>query len=358
MRKSGAIILGKTNTPEFGFSEGSTDNRLGDACRNPWDTTRSTGASSGGNGAALAAGLSPLTTGSDGGGSIRTPSSYCGTYGIKPTLGRVPDFGGVARPAPNPLSQPGPMTRSVKDAAMLLQALAGHDDRDPITLREQPADYVAALDRGIEGMRVAWSPDLGHAAVEPEVVKITAEAARAFEELGATVEEPDIVLEPHKFHPLVLAYCDVAYGFLLEERREELTDSMREWLEAADDVTGADCARSLRYQDELRSQVASLMETYDLLLCPVTPVPAFPLGEPPEEIGGRKVDGVVGLNPFNVFFNLTQQPAASVPCGFTSEGLPVGLHVVGRWGDEVSVLRASAAFEQMRPWADRLPPVS
>ena len=294
MRKSGAIILGKTNTPEFGLSEGSTDNRLGDACRNPWDTTRSTGASSGGNGAALAAGLSPLTTGSDGGGSIRTPSSYCGTYGIKPTLGRVPDFGGMARPAPNPLSQPGPMTRSVKDAAMLLQALAGHDDRDPITLREQPADYVAALDRGIEGMRVAWSPDLGHAAVEPEVVKITAEAARAFEELGATVEEPDIVLEPHKFHPLVLAYCDVAYGFLLEERREELTDSMREWLEAADDVTGADCARSLRYQDELRSQVASLMETYDLLLCPVTPVPAFPLGEPPEEIGGRKVDGVVG----------------------------------------------------------------
>ena len=219
IRGSGAVILGKTNTPEFGVS-GTTENRLGEACRNPWDTERTTGGSSGGAGAALAAGLCPLATGSDAGGSIRIPASFCGVYGIKPTLGRVPRFGGVARPSPHPVSQPGPMALNVRDAALLLQVLAGHDSRDVITLREQPPDYLADLDEGVRGLRVAWSADLGYAAVDPEVARIASEAAGVFEELGAVVEEPDVSIdEPYpRVSPITSANSYAAYGHFLEER--------------------------------------------------------------------------------------------------------------------------------------------
>ena len=359
IRKSGAIILGKTNTPEFGVS-GTTENRLGDDCRNPWDTTRTTGGSSGGAGAALAAGLCPLATGSDAGGSIRIPASFCGVYGIKPTLGRVPRFGGVARPAPNPISQAGPMSLTVRDAALLLQVLAGPDDRDVITLRDQPADYLAGIDDGIEGMRIAWSPDLGYAAVDAEVAEITYRSARAFEELGATVEQPKIEIdEPyHRLTPVVSANLYAAYGHHLDERPGDLSDNARQRIEKGKSQTGADYARALRLSEEIRFQMASLMESYDLLLTPTMAVPAFPIGQRPGNIGGRQVDSDWAFNPFNFVFNVTQQPAASIPCGFSSGGLPVGLHLVGRWGDEVTVLRASAAFERARPWADQHPPVS
>ena len=358
IRSSGAVILGKTNTPEFGVS-GTTENRLGDACLNPWDTTRTTGGSSGGAGAALAAGLCSLATGSDAGGSIRIPGSFCGVYGIKPTLGRVPRFGSIARPSPNPVSQAGPMSRDVRDAALLLQVLAGPDERDVITLREQPPDYLTELDGGVRGLRIAWSPDLGYATVDPEVVRMTSEAARLFEELGAVVEEPALKLDDpyERLRPIGGANSYASYGHFLEERPNELTDYTRESLEEGKQVTGAEYARALRHLEELRFQLSVLMESYDLLLNPTMAVAAFPVGQRPS-IGGSDVDPDRAFNPFNLVFNMTQQPAATVPCGFTSEGLPVGLHIVGRWGDEATVLRASAAFEQVRPWADKRPPVS
>ena len=359
IRGSGAVILGKTNTPEFGVS-GTTENRLGEACRNPWDTERTTGGSSGGAGAALAAGLCPLATGSDAGGSIRIPASFCGVYGIKPTLGRVPRFGGVARPSPNPVSQPGPMTMNVRDAALLLQVLAGHDSRDVITLREQPPDYLADLDEGVRGLRVAWSADLGYAAVDPEVARIASEAAGVFEELGAVVEEPAVSIEePYTLvSPITSANSYAAYGHFLEERPDDLSDHARHTLERGRRVTATDYARALRHLEQLKFQVAELMESYDLLLTPTMAVSAFPIGERPSVIGGRDVDPDWAFNPFNFVFNMTRQPAASVPCGFTEEGLPVGLHVIGRYGDEVTVLRASAALEQARPLAGTRPTVS
>ena len=359
-RKSGAIILGKTNAPEFGIS-GSTENRLGDDCRNPWDTTRTTGGSSGGAGAALAAGLCPLATGGDAGGSIRIPSSFCGVYGIKPTLGRVPRFGGVGRPTPNTVAQNGPMAHTVRDAALFLQVLAGPDDRDAIAIREQAPDYLAQLNGGVKGLRIAWSPDLGYAAVDPEVLKITSEAARLFEELGAVVEESDIEVESpfERLGPAVFnANAYASYGHLLEERPDDLTDYARERLEAGKQVTALDYARSLRQVELLQFQMTVLMESYDLLMTPTMAVPAFPIGQRPAEIGGRRVEPFWAFNPFNAVFNLTHQPAASVPCGFSSDGLPIGLHVVGRKGDEVTVLRASAAFEQVRPWAQHRSPVA
>ena len=359
VRKSGAIILGKTNTPEFGQS-GTTENRLGDDCRNPWDTARTTGGSSGGAGAALAAGLCPLATGSDAGGSVRIPASFCGVYGIKPTLGRVPRFGGVARPAPNPVSQPGPMALTVRDAALLLQVLAGPDQRDVITLREQPPDYVAGLNAGVKGLRFAWSPDLGYAAVDPEVLRVTSEAARVFEELGASVDEPNIDMEEpfSRLGAISSANAYASYGHLLDERPEDLSDYVRGRLEKGRDVTGAEYARALRHLEQLHFQMGTLMERYDLLLTPTMAVPAFPLGERPASIGGRSVEPDWAFNPFNIVFNMTGQPAASVPCGYSAGGLPIGLHLIGRKGDEATVLRASASFEQARPWADRRPPIS
>ena len=178
VKAAGAVILGKTNTPEFGLS-GTTENKLGDACRNPWDTNRTPGGSSGGAAAALASGLCALATGSDGGGSIRIPASFSGVFGIKPSQGRVPRYGGYGYPAANHFSQSGPMSRTVADTALLLQALAGPDPRDPTSMREAPPDFSAGLGQGVAGLRLAWSPDLGYAGVDPEVVRVTESAARS-----------------------------------------------------------------------------------------------------------------------------------------------------------------------------------
>ena len=321
IRRSGAVILGKTNTPEFGMS-GTTDNRLGDDCRNPWDTSRTPGGSSGGAGAAVVAGLCPLATGSDAGGSIRIPASFCGVYGIKPTLGRVPRFGGVARPSPNPVSQPGPMSRTVRDSAMLLQVLAGPDENDVITIREEPPDYVSGLDDGVDGLRIAWSPDLGFAAVDGEVASMTAEAAALFEEAGATVEEVDLCLDDpyNNLDAIPLANGYAAYGHLYEERRSDLSDLVRTRLESGKRVTGAEYARALRYLEQMRRQLELLMDSYDLLMTPTTSVPAFPIGQRPSKVGGREVEADWGFNPFNQVFNMSRQPAASIPCGLTAGG--------------------------------------
>ena len=181
VRAAGAIILGKTNTPEFGLL-GHTQNLLGDHCRNPWNTELTTGGSSGGAGSSLAAGLCSLATGSDGGGSIRIPASFCGVYGIKPTQGRVPLYPGISGPVTvNHFSQSGPMSRTVEDSALLLQVMAGHDLRDVNTLRDKPGDYLAAMKRSVEGLKIAWSPDFGYAAVDQEVARICKESARSEE---------------------------------------------------------------------------------------------------------------------------------------------------------------------------------
>lgn len=358
VRASGAVILGKTNTPEFGL-QGITENRLGDACRNPWNTERTSGGSSGGAGAAVAAGLCAIATGTDGGGSIRNPSSFCGLYGIKPTLGRVPRAGGLGRPSPNLTSQSGPMARSVRDAAMLLQVLAGYDARDQISLRAIPPDFLDGLDQGILGLRIAWSLDLGYAAVDAEVAQITSQAARVFEELGCTVDEPDFRLENPTPPFMDIFYTNncVSYGHLLAEQADELSDNGRYCLEHGEGITGVDLARALRFVEVMRARLDDLMETYDLLLTPTMAVPPFPIGQLPERIGGQEVHPRAGYTPFTRPFNLSGQPAASVPCGFSSEGLPIGLHVIGRRGDEATVLRASAAFEQARPWAQRRPSI-
>ena len=359
VRRSGAIILGKTNTPEFGLS-GTTENRLGEACRNPWNTECTSGGSSGGAAAALAAGLCSLATGSDGGGSIRIPSSFCGLFGIKPTLGRVPRYGGVGNPSPNLTSQSGPMARNVRDAAMLLQALAGYDARDPGAMRGTPPDFISAVGQGATGLRVAWSTDLGYAAVDPEVARVTAKGAKVFEELGCVVEDTDLSLE-HPMDGFLSIFCAgayLSYGKVYEEHKDLLTDYVRENLALGKRTSGADYAKGLLAAHVMQSRIDDLMEKYDLLLTPTMSVPAFPVGQFPQTIDGRDVAPRWGYMPFTPVFNLTGQPAASVPCGFSNDGMPIGLHIVGRRGEEATVLRASAAFEEARPWSHLRPVVS
>ena len=356
VKAAGAIVLGKTNTPEFGQS-GTTENKVGDPCRNPWNTNHSPGGSSGGAGAALAAGLCTIATGSDGGGSIRIPASFSGVFGIKPTQHRVPRYGGYGRPAANHFSQSGPMSRTVADTALLLQVLAGPDSRDPNSIRETPPDFSAGLDRGVEGMRIAWSPDFGYAGVDPEVAEITARAARVFEELGATVEDAPLQLEDpfDSFFDVFATATFTSYGHLLEEHRDEFSPPALHSLDHAAHVDGARLSRAIAHVDRLGRQMEDFFDTYDLLLSPTMATPALEIGTRPSVIGGKEVDPQWGFLPFTYPINMTGQTASSVPCGFSSGGLPIGLHIIGSRRSEAKVLQASAAFERARPWADKIP---
>jgi aspartyl-tRNA(Asn)/glutamyl-tRNA(Gln) amidotransferase subunit A len=360
VRAAGAIILGKTNTPEFGMI-GHTENRLGDHCRNPWDIERTPGGSSGGACASLAAGLCSLATGSDGGGSVRIPASFSGVYGIKPTQGRVPFYAGApAPPVANLASQSGPISRTVRDSALLLQVLAGHDPRDAISMREAPDDYLAEADRGVEGLRVAYSPDFGYAFVEPEVAELCSRAAGVFEELGCSVDQSDLALDPpfDVFGTVFNTVASARYEAIVAGNTDLLTDYTRGRLEHGAKVSGPDFIKSLGELDRMKARFAELFERYDVLLSPTVATTAFPVGSPPGVIAGREIDPFEGYTQFTAIINLVGHPAASVPCGFSSDGLPVGLHIVGRKGDEATVIAASAAFEQARPWAQHRPPVA
>ena len=360
VKATGAIMLGKTNTPEFGY-RGTTENRLGEPCRNPWNTERTTGGSSGGAAAALVAGLCAISVGSDGAGSIRIPSSFCGLYGFKPTQGRVPHYSGRAVPVVvNQFIQSGPVTRTVRDAAILLGALAGHDARDITSLRAAPGDYLAALDRDISGLRMGWSPNFGHAPVDPEVVDVCGSAAKVFEQLGCSVSDSAFAIDPmlEQFRNIYACNVYASLGFMLHEHPDELTDYFRESLEYATTLTVADYPRALGGMEELKARFDIFFEDYDLLLSPTMAVPAFEIEKHPTSIDGREVDSFFGYLPFTYPINAIGHPAASVPCGFSSDGMPIGLHIVGRKGDEETVLAASAAFESAMPWADKRPPVS
>ena len=371
VRRAGAIIIGKTNTPEFGH-RGTTENLLGDPCRNPWDLSRTSGGSSGGAAVSVAAGLSPFAEGSDGGGSIRIPASFCGVYGIKPTHGRVPrSYRG--RGPWSPLPQNGPLSRSVRYAVLLLQVMAGPHADDPLSIPDGSPDFQDALGRGVAGLRIAWSPDWGTAAVDPEVRARAESAARVFEDLGADVEELDFVLDEEAtrgtFVSLFLSDMSAAYGHFMDQSPDLLTPSLRAGLEAARGWRAADLSIALREMEWHRAGLRELFQRYDLLLTPTTAVPAFPVEGWPDTIGARPVDPMWGFNPFCYVYNMTGNPVASVPCGFVSPlaalpsesgavELPVGVQIAGRLGDEATVLCASAALEAARPWAQHRPPVA
>jgi aspartyl-tRNA(Asn)/glutamyl-tRNA(Gln) amidotransferase subunit A len=356
LKGAGAIILGKTNTAEFGH-KAVTDNPLFGITRNPWSPSLTPGGSSGGSAAAVAAGMGPLALGTDDGGSIRIPASFCGIYGLKPSFGRVPR--GAGFPGWETLSHTGPMTRTVRDAALVLDALAGPDDRDRFSL---PADagpsYLESCEGGLAGLSVAWSADLGHAIVDPEVAEICAKAAEDFEALGCHVEvvtpgwdDPEEI-----FRAIAPAEIFSAWGDRLEEGADRLDRSLVALLKYGEGITARQYLAATARRQEFWTEVQRFLARFDLLLTPTVAVPAFPVARPAvKEIDGRPVSPL-GWIPFCFPFNLTGQPAASVPVGFTSAGLPVGLQIVGRRFADRTVLAASAAFEAAHPWVARRPP--
>ena len=359
VKASGAIILGKTNTPEFGLS-GTTENRLGEPCRNPWNTERTPGGSSGGAAAALAAGLCSLSMGSDGGGSIRIPASFTGLFGIKPTQGRVPRYGGYGQPAANHFSQSGPIARTVADSALLLQVVAGPDSRDVTSIRQPAPDFSAGLAKGVKGMRLAWSSDYGYAAVDPEVVQVTERVAKLFADMGAKVEDANLKLDDpfDTFWNIFATASYTSYGHMFDDRRKELTDYGVKAMEHGRTVTGADLSRAIYDVDRLGRQMEEFFDDFDLLISPTMAVPAFTIEQRPSVIGGREVDPDWGFVPFTYLINITGQTAASVPCGYSADGMPIGLHIIGPRGSEARVLQACAALEQAQPWAGERPGVS
>jgi aspartyl-tRNA(Asn)/glutamyl-tRNA(Gln) amidotransferase subunit A len=357
LKGAGAILVGKTNTPEFGH-KGVTDNPLFGITRNPWNPDLTPGGSSGGAGAAVAAGLGPLAVGTDDGGSIRIPASFCGIYGLKPSFGRVPSY--PQFPGWRGVGVTGPMTRTVRDAALMLDVMAGPDDRDRHSL---PADaggsYLAACDDGIAGLSVAWSPDLGHARVDPQVDEICRHAAERFESLGCHVEvvTPSWDDPEEIFRVMGAAEMHAAWGQAMVDGEERLDRSLVALLRFGRTIGIEAYLRALHRRDEFWTDVQRFLARFDLLITPTVAVPPFATGRPAvTEINGHPVSPL-GWLPFTFPFNLTGQPAATVPVGFTSAGLPVGLQIVGRRHGERTVLAASAAFEAAAPWATRRPAV-
>ncbi len=352
LREAGAVLVGKTTTPEFGW-KGSTDSPLTGITRNPWNKAKTPGGSSGGSSAAVVARFAPLALGTDGGGSIRIPASFSGCYGLKPSFGRVPayplsPFGTVAHV--------GPMSRTVRDSALLLNVISKPDARDWHALPPTDTDYAERLGESMRGKRIAYSPRLGYVKrVMPEVESLVAAAVKRFEELGAHVEQADPEFgDPGlTFRNLWWAGAGLLLGDLPPARKAQLDPGLRKMAEEGAALSLKDFLKANAARGTYGSQMRQFMEGYDFLLTPAVATTAFDVGQltPLDDDG----NAWMAWTPFSFPFNLTQQPAASVNCGFTKEGLPVGLQIVGKMYDDAGVFAASAAYEAVDPLCDRVP---
>jgi aspartyl-tRNA(Asn)/glutamyl-tRNA(Gln) amidotransferase subunit A len=352
---AGAISLGKTTTPEFGWM-GCGKSPVTGVSHNPWKHGFNAGGSSTGAAICAAAGIGPIHQGSDGAGSIRMPAAFCGIYGLKPSYGRVPYGRQVNN---NHSSHVGPMTRTVTDAAMMLHAMAGPDDLDQASLEAPPADYVGRIDDGIKGLRVAYSPDLGYLPVDSEIASSVAAAAKALEAAGVIVEEVDIDWgDTHDMERIIWSVATAAnLAPLLDEWEDRMDPGMVACARDGMTYSGVDYALAQTQRHSLYAKVQMFFERYDLLLTPSLSVAAFPADLIiPEHWEQHDWDWIRWAG-FSYPFNLTWSPAATCPCGFTSGGLPIGLQIVGGRFHDLRVLQASRAFEQIMPWADKRPPL-
>jgi aspartyl-tRNA(Asn)/glutamyl-tRNA(Gln) amidotransferase subunit A len=355
LRDAGAIMLGKTTTSELGW-KGCGDSPVTGITHNPWKHGRNAGGSSAGAAVCAAAGIGPIHQGSDGAGSVRMPAAFCGVFGLKPSYGRIPYW-----PMPNngAISHVGPLTRTVADAALMLQAMAGPDDRDAASLESAPEDYLGRLDEGIAGLRVAYSADLGYLPVDAEVAAPARDAVRVFESLGCHVEEVDpgwgdpIEME----HVLFTGAFAGMIGHLLDEWQDRLEPGLVALTRHGLRYSAADLGRAMGERLQYYDRVRAFFDRHDLLLTPSLSVAAFD--------NTRLIPAHWEQHPwdwlrwagFSYPFNLTSLPAATCPCGFTPEGLPVGLQIVAGRLRDLRVLQAARAFEQARPWAQHRPPV-
>ncbi|MEV0389761.1 amidase [Nonomuraea sp. NPDC050643] len=350
LRAAGAITVGKTNTPEFGTGS-HTVNEVFGATRNPYDLSKSAGGSSGGAAVALATGMVPLADGSDMGGSLRNPASFCNVVGLRPTPGRVPGLSEAA--AWYTLSVPGPMARTVEDVTLMLGAIAGFDRRSPYSIKEV---FAPEPEQGVAGLRVAWSPDLGGLPVDPRTAEVTATAPAVLEGLGAHVEEVELELgddAEDAFRTYRAWYYLIAHG-----DKTGVGPNTAWNVERGRQVTGADLARAEGARSRLYRRMAAFFDTYDVLIAPVSQVPPFPVEHPHvSEINGVRLPDYLAWMRSAYWISVLHSPAASVPAGFTADGLPVGVQIVGRPFEDARVLRVGRAFEQATGYGSRRPPL-
>ena len=350
--KSGSCLIGKTTTSEFGC-KAVGDSPLTGVTHSPWNLNKTPGGSSAGAAASVAAGISTIALGTDGGGSIRVPASLSGIFGIKAQFGRVPIFPVSATPT---LAHVGPLARTVRDAALLLTAISGQDRRDPFSVCEPVPNFLACCDKPVKGMRLAWSKTLGYANPDPEIITVLEKAVKLFESLGCEIVEIDSIFESD---PIELWMSEFYAGVgvrlknTLRDQRELLDPAVAHVLDKALSQTSEEYYSNVFKRYDFREKVRLFFEDYDLLLSPATPCVAFDVGlnMPPNLTDRNIVSWVYYTYPFN----LTGQPAASIPAGFTKAGLPVGLQLVSKINSEVDIFRAASAFEAAQPWADRYP---
>src|SRR5271169_1505594 len=352
LREAGAVILGKTTTPEFGW-KALGDSPLTGVTRNPWDFSRTCGGSSAGAAAAAAAGIAPLHLGSDGAGSSRTPSAFCGIFGLKPSFGRVPAY---PLSSLGMLAHLGPMARTVSDAALLLGVLGRPDHRDPYALPPEDRDWRDGLDGGVKGWRVAFSPNLGYARVDGEIAAAVAATARQFQALGAVVEQVDKVFESPRDALFTLWAAGLASVMRTfpDERKRSSDPGLLATAAAGETLSAVDWVDADRVRNALGRTMGAFYQHYDFLLTPTMPIPALPAGQ---DLNDPSIDRHwIDWSPFSYPFNMTRQPAASIPCGLTAAGLPIGLQIVGPLYADARVLRAARAFETTQP--ERRPPLT
>jgi aspartyl-tRNA(Asn)/glutamyl-tRNA(Gln) amidotransferase subunit A len=354
VRAQGACILGKTTTSEFGCKPVG-DSPLTGITRNPWNTDKTPGGSSCGAAASIAAGVTPFGLGTDGGGSVRIPAHFSGLFAIKAHFGRVPVYPTSATPT---LAHVGPLARTVRDGALLLSAVAGYEPRDPFSVSQPLPDFVAACDKPVKGLRVAWSPTFGYAKPDTEVVSLCEEAVKALEDQGCEVELVENVMDGNPSDIWMAEfYAGVGTRLkdVLEKEPDLLDPAVVEVLSGALDQSLEEYYTQVFKRYEFRERMRAFFNDYDLLASPTLPVPAFDVGlnVPPQIPDANIISWVAYTYPFN----LTGYPAASVPAGFTGDGLPIGLQIVGGPLQEEKIFAAAAGIESARPWADRRPPI-
>jgi len=344
---AGAILLGKTNTPEFGAGS-QTFNKVFGVTRNPYDLSKTPGGSSGGAGAAVAAGMLPFADGSDLAASLRNPGNYCNVVGFRPTPGRVPSW--PAANAWDTLSVIGPITRTAGDCAFLLSAMAGPDPRAPTSIVEPGSVFSTSTERDFKKVRVAWSRDLGGLPMDPRVSSVLEPQKRVFEALGCIVEdaEPDFSGATEAFETLRAVSFLGRFGSLLKQHRDKLKDTVIWNIEEGMRLTAAKIAHAEQLRTELFHRMRRFLERYEFLVCPVNQLAPFPADmEWPGEIAGTKLENYLDWMKSCYYITITSHPAISVPAGFTADDppLPVGIQIVGRYRDDVSVLQLAHAFE-------------
>lgn len=358
LKKAGAVSLGKTNTPEFGAGS-QTFNTVFGATRNPFDLARTCGGSSGGAAVSLACGMLPIADGSDMGGSLRNPASFCNVVGLRPSAGRVPSWPSTSAWFPLPVV--GPMARRVQDVALVLSAIAGPDDRAPLSLQQPGGVFAAPLDRDFRGARIAWSADLGGLPIEREVREVTAAQRRVFEELGCVVEDatPDFTDADEIFAVLRAWNMQLGLGGLMKAHRGELKDTVIWNIEQGEKLTGPQVGAAELKRSALFERMRQFMSRYDFLVAPVAQVLPFDVDTPyPTQIEGVRMGDYIEWMRSCSRVTVTGAPSLSVPCGFSAAGLPVGLQIVGRHLDDFGVLQMGHAFEQATGHGRRRPPVA